>query len=398
MVGTSPNGKYVMAGLRKKSLAKAVFLGSLSAACALHVPESYAGDLDMRKHVVKFADLPSPDSNQTTGVQQASFSTGAEYKFTETACAPCTVPRQTAACAPWWAHRTGGFGELLYLSAGNSDLIYALEQTGAVGAPSPTGPLGITNIGEHVGFRVGGSIAQSDCSSIFGSFTRWDGQSTSVLNATGINVIASTVTHPSVDTTGSISLQANALQSANFQFADVGMRRVYKSSNHGVLNWNTGLRYGNMEQGLSANNLLSLPIGTTNVTTDIDFNGFGILGGLDGMRYSTDTGLLVYGRAFGSLLAGDWTANYRQTSQFGGGVVANDYRDFRVSPVVDTELGVGWQNCNGRFRVTTGYLFSTWFNAVTTRDYIQSVRTASLLNMDDNLTFSGLTLRADLRF
>ena len=28
---------------------------------------------------------------------------------------------------PWWAHRTGAFGEYLYLTAGSSDLIYAVE-------------------------------------------------------------------------------------------------------------------------------------------------------------------------------------------------------------------------------------------------------------------------------
>ncbi len=176
------------------------------------------------------------------------------------------------------------------------------------------------------------------------------------------------------------------------------LRRVYRSSDCGVINWNAVCVMATWSKGSSLIQTVSVATGLTNVTTDIDFNGFGIIGGLDGARHSTHTGFLVYGRALGSLLGGNWQADYRQTNQFGGGVIANRYDDYRVTPVVDTELGVGWQSCTGCLRVTTGYLFSTWFNAVTTRDYIQSVRTGNMLNLDDNLTFSGLTLRTELRF
>ena len=387
----------------KHAIGRSAILASISLGCLPLVPNaSIAGDMDKQVH--KLTDLPVVKEHEFSEVQKASHNTenGATpiASCGPVACGPVTCAPETCApvCTPWWAHRSGGFGEALYLSAGSSDLIYAIEQTGPVANASPTGPVGISNIGEHLGYRFGFSLASSDCTSMNASYTRWDGATTSVLDATGTNVLNSTVTHPSVDTTGAASLQAVARQSAGFQFADISLRRIYKANNVGVLNWNAGLRYGNLEQGLSANQTISVATGLTNVTTDIDFDGLGILGGLDGERFSTDTGLLVYGRAMGSLLGGNWKADYRQTNQFGGGVIANHYEDFRISPVIDTELGVGWQSCNGRLRVTTGYLFSTWFNAVTTRDYIQSVRTANLLNLDDNLTFSGLTLRTDLRF
>lgn len=352
------------------------------------------------REIVDVTNIPSVFDTHDSPVQPVSFSLhGGCDMACETKCdSACDSPCAQESCVPWWAHRSGGFGELLYLSPGNSDLIYAVEQTGPGNAASPTGPIGISNIDEHVGYRVGITLAHSNCSSITGSYTRWDGETTSILQATGNNVLNSTLIHPSTATTGAASLEATATQLANFQFADVMLRRVYRSSDCGVINWNAGLRYGNLEQGLSADQTVSVATGLTNVSTDIDFNGFGIIGGLDGARHSTHTGFLVYGRALGSLLAGNWQADYRQTNQFGGGVIANRYDDYRVTPVVDTELGVGWQNCSGCLRVTTGYLFSTWFNAVTTRDYIQSVRTGNMLNMDDNLTFSGLSLRTDLRF
>ncbi len=348
--------------------------------------------------VVDVTNIPSVFDSPEMPIEPVSFSLhgDCDLKACDSACdSPCSPQ---ACCVPWWAHRSGAFGELLYLSPGNSDLIYAVEQTGPVPQASPTGPIGISNIDEHLGYRVGLNLAHSNCSSLAVSYTRWDGETNSILQATGTNVLNSNVIHPSTATTGAASLEATARQLANFQFGDVMVRRVYRSSDCGVINWNAGLRYGNLEQGLSTNQTVSVATGLTNVTTDIDFSGFGIIGGLDGARHSTHTGFLVYGRALGSLLAGNWQADYRQTNQFGGGVIANRYDDYRVTPVVDTELGVGWQSCGGCLRVTTGYLFSTWFNAVTTRDYIQSVRTGNMLNLDDNLTFSGLSLRTDLRF
>ena len=380
----------------KRALGRAAILASISIGGhhLLSSEQAIAGGSE--KQVLKITDLPTVSEHAFSGVQTASCNSA----ISGTPIASCGVQPSNCeiVCTPWWAHRTGGFGEVLYLSAGNSDLIYAIEQTGPGPNASPTGPLGISNIGENIGYRVGFSLASTDCSSVNASFTRWDGATTSVLDATGTNVINSLVSHPSVNTTGAASLQAVAVQSSTFQFADLALRRVHKASNCGVLNWNAGVRYGNLEQGLSADQTISVSTGLTNVTTDIDFDGLGILGGLDGERYNCETGLLVYGRAMGSLLAGDWKADYRQTNQFGGGVIANHYEDFRVTPVVDTELGVGWQSCNGRVRITSGYLFNTWFNAVTNRDYIQSVRNANLLNLDDNLTFSGLTLRTDIRF
>lgn len=362
--------------------------------------------LDKSREIVNVTNIPSVFDTAETAVRPVSFSMNGDCDLActpscDTACdsacdSICGKSKQ--ACVPWWAHRCGGFGELLYLSPGNSDLIYAVEQTGPVPQASPTGPIGISNIDEHLGYRVGVAFAHSNCSSLTGSYARWDGSTTSSLQATGNNVLNSNVIHPSTATTGAASLEATATQKASFQFADLMLRRVYRSSDFGVLNWNAGLRYGNLQQNLSADQTVSVATGLTNVSTDIDFNGFGIIGGLDGTRRCAQTGFLVYGRALGSLLAGNWQADYRQTNQFGGGVIANRYDDYRVTPVVDTELGFGWQSCGGCLRVTSGYLFSTWFNAVTTRDYIQSVRTGNMLNLDDNLTFSGLTLRTELRF
>lgn len=301
-------------------------------------------------------------------------------------------------CLPWWAHRTGAFGEILFLSPGNSDLIFAVEQNDPTANAFPTGPIGLSNIEEELGYRFGLSWALNNCTSIVGAYSRWDGDTTSFINRTGTNVINSLIIHPSTATTGAQSLSANAYQLVNFQTADVMMRRVYRANNSSVINWNAGVRYGNLEQGLVTNQTVAVGTGLTTVTTDIDFNGFGFLTGLDAERRFQSTGLSIYGKAFGSLLAGNWQADYTLVNQFGGGVIGNRYDDYRVSPVVDTELGLGWTSKGGGLRVTSGYMFSTWFNAVNNRDYIQAFRRGNLLDLDHSLTFSGLTFRTELRF
>ncbi|GIW98624.1 MAG: hypothetical protein KatS3mg111_1957 [Pirellulaceae bacterium] len=301
-------------------------------------------------------------------------------------------------CLPWWAHCHSVFGELLFLNPGSSDLIYAVEQTDPTPSASPTGPMGISNVEDELGYRVGGAYALSCKSSLVGTFTRWDGDTTDVLNATGNNVLNSQVIHPSTATTGAASLQATAYQRIGFQLADLVYRRVHRAWDCGVINWNMGVRYSNLEQGLVASQTVSVPSGLTTVTTDVDFEGFGILAGIDGERRAPCSGCLIYGKVLGSMNAGNWQADYTQTNQFGGGVIANHYEDFRITPILDTELGFGWQSKCGTWRVTSGYMFSTWFNSVNNRDYIAAVRSGNMLELDDWITFSGLTFRTEARW
>ncbi len=341
-----------------------------------------------------------------------SASGGVEFGSNGTSASFCTASKNTDCdvyctggslcgsncCQPWWAHKHGMFGELLYLFAGGSDTIYAGEQSGLLPSSSPTGPIGRTEIGGEVGFRTGFSYAISCKSSLVASYARWDGDAFSSIAANGANLLSSTIIHPSTATVGSDSLTANANQAISFQNIDLLYRRMLRASDCGVLNMNSGLRYGQMEQEFTSRQTMSVATGLTTVDTEADFSGFGIISGLDGERRSADTGCFVYGKAMGSLLAGSWRAGYRQTNQFATGVIANRYEDFRVSPVVDTELGLGWRSPGDHLRISAGYLFSSWFNAVNNRDYIQAVRRGNLLELDHSLTFSGLTFRTELRF
>ncbi len=177
----------------------------------------------------------------------------------------------------------------------------------------------------------------------------------------------------------------------------MGYRRVLSYGQSHVINWSAGLRYGNLEQQLTVDQTISVATGLTNLSTDIDFDGFGLLAGLDAERQSQETGLLIYGKTLASLMGGTWKADANQSNQFGGGVIANQYRDFRLSPVLEAELGCGWQSAKGKVRLTTGFLASGWFNAISTRDYLQSFNDSNFIDMNDTVSFSGLTSRIELR-
>lgn len=315
--------------------------------------------------------------------------------------APCVIPR--SCCAPCWAyHRTGGFGEFLYLFPGSTDYIFAQEQTDpqVVVQTTPTGPVGISSVTANTGFRVGFAIAASNCSSVAASYTRWDGDDQTVFDRVGNNtVLISNFLHPSTGNVGSSSQQVAAQQDMSFQTVDIAYRHLWRATDATALNWKLGFRYGNMEQQFIGAQTQGAPLGLNVVTTDIDFNGFGLTSGVDFERYSTTSGLLIYGKSLGSLLAGDWTGTYNQVNQFGGGVVANNqYDDTRVTPVVDLEVGLGWQSKTGRLRATTGYTTSAWFNALSTRTYIDAFNTNRLLDASDTLTFNGLVSRIELNF
>jgi hypothetical protein len=258
--------------------------------------------------------------------------------------------------------------------------------------------MGILNTDAAVGYRAGGTYALDDCTSIFGTYSRWDGETTSSITATSTNILNPVLLHPSTLTSGATGTESSASQYISFQTADIGYRRVHRVGDSSVINWVAGARYGNLEQQLNVAQTISVATGLTNLNSDIDFDGVGLLTGLDGERQNQCNGLLIYGKAFASFLGGTWKADVSQTNQFGGGVIANQYRDFRLSPVLEAELGGGWQSRCGRVRLTAGYLASGWFNAVSTRDYLQSFNESNFVDLVDTISFSGLTSRAELRW
>lgn len=316
----------------------------------------------------------------------------------DSSCDSCGDAPTVCRSIPWWAHRTGAFGQFLLLRPGNLDQIYEIEQNSVSPGDDPTGPVGRVNIDEQAGFRVGFNWAATDCSSLVASFTRYTGSSANQITAASGNALESQIIHPSEATVGAAGLQSSAGMDLDFQLIDLAYRHKWRATNSYVINWLAGFRYGNMEQGFTYQQELSTATGLVDVNTQVDFNGFGMLFGVDGERRSAHSGLSIYGRGISSFLAGNWRGTYRQINQISQGIIGNEYEDYRVTPVVELEIGFGWQSENGKWRANIGYLTSAWYDSVSTRQYIDAVRNTDYVSLDETITFSGLTAGVEARF
>jgi len=288
------------------------------------------------------------------------------------------------------------FTEFLYLRPGNVDYVYAIEQTGPdPNTDSQTGPVGQAAIGHSGGGRIGLIRPLGDCSSIVATYSYFESADDDSIAATGSNVLASERTEGSVANSASTSLSAISRYEIDFQTVDVDFRRVFRQTCDTSLSYSVGLRYVNLDQQSMSQQIVQSADGLTTVVTDTRFDGLGIGFRLDGERRSQCNGFLAYAKSGASFLAGEFHSEFRQTNQLNTALIANDLSDYRIMPVLETEIGIGWQNQCGSIRFTTGYLVSAWFNTLTVPEYVEGVQTKNYESLGETLTFSGITTRLE---
>lgn len=307
---------------------------------------------------------------------------------------------------PQYEHRTGFFGEFLFLRPRNAEVAYALPIDGPVlpvlGNEVPIGATAVVDFGYDPGFRAGGSWCLTAESSIAVQYTQFSSNasdSASINPADG--VLRSLVTHPLGANSATDSLDANAASSIDYKLIDgdyrgqiVG-RESCETMCASALNFIIGGRYVTMDQDFGSNFIAAE---TTSVNTNIDFNGGGIRLGLEGEQHRTSRGLFVYGRGVTNLLVGEFDASYRQSNTFAGTQAFTDWSAGRVVPVLDLEAGIGWVGPMRRLKLTAGYMVSAWFNVVTTDEFIQAVQRSNFVDPSGTLTFDGLTSRVTWDF
>jgi len=303
-------------------------------------------------------------------------------------------------CKPLWKHRGGVFAEFLFLRPGNVDVVYATEQTSFDPTlASPTGPVGRVNVDRGTGFRIGAGWGLNDCTSVVATYSWLESDTENTINAVPGNIMNLEVGHPSLITSGAPSNTASAFYDLDFQLLDLDYRSLLWGNRDAALNYLVGLRYGHLSQDFLAEQEIFSAAGLTNVSSEIDFDGFGIRFGLDGMKRRAGTGMLLYAKGQASFVSGEFKANFVQANQFGGAaVIGNDFEDYRIVSILDAELGLGWESAGGRLRVTGGYLVSGWFNTLTTATYIEGVQSGDFAEMAETLTFDGLVGRLELRY
>lgn len=303
-------------------------------------------------------------------------------------------------CPPVWAHRSGIFGEIMLLRARGVEVAYAVPINGAI-APPPVvpiqvGPTAVADPDFSAGFRVGGAWAMDDCNTISLTYSRFQSSSNDQVSTTAPLVLRSQVFHPGTANAGSDFLDAFANSDVKFDLVDVDYRGVWLADDLWVVNYLVGVRYAGLKQ-----DFMGVYSGTGTIDTlvsNMNFDGGGMRIGLDGMRFARNSGFLVYGKTSASFVAGELRGRYTQFSDVDPLIVDTSWKAGRVLSILEMELGVGWQSCDGRWRVTGGYMMASWSNTVPQNQWINAVQTnnfAGLSNTMNPITFDGFNTRLE---
>ena len=316
--------------------------------------------------------------------------------FPTTTVVPCVPP---PCCAD---RRWRFYGDFLLLRARSAEVAYAVPINGPIGPPPVVDPLQIGPVatvdpGWAPGFRVGLSRALRFPGRLAASYTRFESSGSDAISVDVGKVVEPLVVHPGTRAALPNFLDASAGCGIDFDLIDADYRALLVCEENYVVEYLIGARYARLDQDFRATFVNG---GTTeHVTTGIGFDGIGIRLGVEGERRSDCFGLLAYGRAEASLLAGSFHAGYSQVEDFMPDPWVNTgFEAQRIVPILELEVGVGWTGPRERLRLTAGYMMSVWYNAVTTAEFIQAVQTNSFVGLSDTLTFDGVVARVELRF
>lgn len=289
------------------------------------------------------------------------------------------------------------FGEFLFLHPTGVDMVHAQPQDGGA---VPLGKLGVTDFHYEPGVRVGGDMAMSSTTSIAGTFTYFESNAVSRVNAPiipgGGGTVGSLVHHPGTGLTASAG-PVDARSVLDFQLGDAEYRtRLWQGPQHWV-NGGVGLRYGKLEQEFGQTGIFGGgALGTIVTQSDIDFEGGGVKLGIDGGRSIGKRGLSIYGRAGVSPLAGQFHSDYVLHNDTADQTLAQvSWDDDRIVTLLEYEFGIAWTGPRRRWRVAAGYTTTHWFNAVTTGDFINSVQSHDYTDVSRTISFDGLAARVE---
>jgi hypothetical protein len=291
------------------------------------------------------------------------------------------------------------YADFLYLKERGSDLSFVQARDGCGTSSVPRGPQGTLEFDYSPGFRIGGEVAIDRCSGIQAEFSWWEDQTHDREVAPAGTVLTSSLTLPSTTNCSTSSKEALGAFASEFRTADIAYTRVLCGDGHCyVVRWLAGAYYAHVNQDLHTEFSI---LGTTVVDTHINFDGAGPRIGIDGEVLACK-GVYLYGRGTANLVAGHFTGSFTQDNVFAGNQGNITFRDDRIVPILDLELGLGWVSPKGHVRVMAGYTTAAWFNSLLTPEFINAVQTNNFTHQGDNLSntlwFDGLLARVEFRY
>jgi hypothetical protein len=312
-------------------------------------------------------------------------------------CDPC------AACCPYkWQF----FGDFLYMRARSAEITYAMG-TDSLIDPLAVGRLGVVDADYEPAYRFGLARALDECSSIGVSYTHFESESLDELHVVDPQQIYPLVLAPSVLATAPLWRDVFARQDIDFHLIDVDYRYTFSADARHDLALLVGARYVNLKQASSIGFFSTTgdTIGDEDLFTHVNFDGAGVRLGLEGERRAANCGLLVYGKAAASFVAGEFRADLIEARGTANGaipIVDTSWKAGRLVTMLDLELGAGWTSRDGRIRLTGGYMLSGWLNTIKNADWIHAVQNNDFRSLDNStdhvLNFDGFVAHAELRF
>lgn len=299
-----------------------------------------------------------------------------------------------------YCHGWHFYGDFLYLRPRDSEVTWASPIDGPI-VPGPVNnnpiqvqSLGVADFDYQPGWRGGFQYNCSDCAGFLAQYTMFEATTSDAVFVNAPNVIRSQVSHPGTLTAAQDFLSGQVQYQLNYDQLDFELRRLLFYGCDFQVGYNVGVSFVQMEQNFQAS--LS-GTGTEEVLTDIDFYGVGARFGLFGEIKVHDR-LRTYMRGTGSLIGGEFQADYDQRQSYDPQVVDTSWRAGRIVGIWELETGVKWISCCGNYSANVGYLFSAWTNTVQTDEWILGVRNNSFVGMDSTMTFDGLVARFEARF
>lgn len=295
------------------------------------------------------------------------------------------------------------FGDYLYLHPTDVDVAHAQQQDGLGGAGTvPFGDIGTIGEDYNSGFRVGGSVACGPCSGVVFSYTHFESDSTSSLDAPfipgGAGAVGSLVHHPNAELTGSAG-PVDATYDIDYQLADLMCRSIWRCGCNYEVHYMVGAQFGHLDQDFSQNGIFGGSLGgAIDTSTSIDFDGGGLKAGLDAERRFSH-GLGAYGRVTAAAMSGRFRSRYTMYNQSTDQLLAQaNWKDDRVIGQFECEIGMSIASCDNHWKLSAGYMFSQWANVVTTPEFMQAVQYDNYVRVGDHIGFDGLVSRLECQW
>jgi len=287
------------------------------------------------------------------------------------------------------------YADVLIMRPRNVGITYGVVIDGPVvegEIPIQLGRMGVVDPDFEPGFRVGFTRTLNRYADIGFSYSQLDTRTNDTLTGTGSTPIQSMVIHPSTNNADDSWLSATAQQDIHFKFADIDYRRTFAQGKNYKLRYLLGVRYGRLDQSFRSSFTL---IGTEQINSGVRFDGGGFRLGIEGERVSCNSGLLFYGKASASFLAGEVRGRYFQGNSLDPSIVDTRWKEGRIVTIPELELGFGWRSKGGRLSFTCGYNMTAWMDTVKTGNFIQAIQENNYNGLNDKITFDGLVMRTE---